>query len=200
MRFPLLFVLAACYCCATATESNAEASLENQAPPPLAAASEAPAVAVFSQNDPQWARVRLGNGTMAQQGCLVTSLAMALSTAGISVNPRELAGTLAEAGLIDRRGRFIWNLPATFPLGIAARVMLGRHDAVEQVRSKLQDGMLVLLRLNHSASGHRGEHWVLAVRCTGGDIVVADPKRGVGSLLGFYGRLGIREMVVLAPR
>lgn len=196
MRSALLFVFVACLLCATATESKADELPDTPAPPAPASAgpSVQPLVSVLYQSDPRWAHARLGRSTIGRQGCLDTVMAMI-----IGKDPRQARDLLLRYGLLTARGQLVWDFPEGFPIAIVNRIMLGRDDAVARVRENLQQGMFVLLQLKHSASGRRGQHWVLGLAETGDDILVIDPVHGPGTLRDLYGRIAVREMVVVKP-
>ena len=65
----------------------------------------------FLQKDPRWARDRLGRSsdTLASDGCVVTSVAMALGNLGFETDPADLNTRLTETGNYTPRGWLIWN-------------------------------------------------------------------------------------------
>jgi hypothetical protein len=65
----------------------------------------------FSQKDPRWASDPLGQSgdTLASDGCVVTSVAMALGNLGFQTNPKDLNKRLMETGNYTPRGWLIWN-------------------------------------------------------------------------------------------
>ena len=65
----------------------------------------------YSQKDPRWARDELGRSgdTLASDGCVVTSVAMALGNLGFDTTPGDLNDRLTKTGNYTPRGWLIWN-------------------------------------------------------------------------------------------
>ncbi len=65
----------------------------------------------FLQKDPRWGSDRLGKSsdTMASDGCVVTSVAMALGNLGFQTTPGDLNARLTRTGNYTPRGWLIWN-------------------------------------------------------------------------------------------
>lgn len=66
---------------------------------------------VYSQKDPKWGRDKLGktNASVAKEGCVVTSVAMALGNLGFNTNPGDLNMRLTHTDNFTKRGWLIWN-------------------------------------------------------------------------------------------
>ncbi|MEK7602187.1 MAG: hypothetical protein AAB472_01765 [Patescibacteria group bacterium] len=154
----------------------------------------------FSQGDPAWRHARLGRSTIGRKGCLVTSLSMAAFHAGdTSINPLLLVQDLEAKGLVTKEGRIVpTKLGTALPLTPVARVRVTDATVAALIEAELKQGRFVVLRLNHSASGKAGQHWVYALKVENGDIFVADPGRGYCDFLkNLYGKIAVAEMLVL---
>ena len=65
----------------------------------------------FSQGDPRWADLLLGNtiDTLGQQGCAVTSAAMVLHAYGVDTDPQRLNAFLTTHGGFVGDGLLVWE-------------------------------------------------------------------------------------------
>lgn len=203
MRYLYMFVLAATLWAAAATS---EAQTLPATPVPYASSMEsaqkkpdAP-FTVYTQTDPRWKDVRFGGKTVREHGCAIFSLVQAFFMSGSPIDPLDLLELLDRERLLTRSGDLRWDFPPTLPVAFVMRKSLTQATAVADVERQLSQGMLVMLKLDHSASGKRGEHWVFVYKTAVDDLIVGDPVHGYGSLRDFYGRLGVSAMVVLVPQ
>jgi len=65
---------------------------------------------IYSQKDPRWAAMQLGESglTMEHWGCTITAVAQALTLAGWGVTPGDLVGALNNNGGFTKDGLILW--------------------------------------------------------------------------------------------
>lgn len=65
----------------------------------------------FSQKDPRWGKDRLGRkgGSLAREGCVITSAAMAMTNAGFPIDPGELNRRLTRSDNLTPSGLLKWK-------------------------------------------------------------------------------------------
>jgi hypothetical protein len=120
---------------------------------------------LYKQNDRQWAQERLGNGsnTIAKAGCLITSVAMALTAIGRSFNPSTLNGWLKAHSGYFSNDLFIWGSVGSLGLEYAGKV------SNDKIKTALSRDEVVMVNVMN------GVHWVLAIYMKGDTIFVNDP-------------------------
>lgn len=65
----------------------------------------------YSQKDPRWGQDRLGRkgGSLAREGCVITSAAMAMTNAGFPIDPGELNRRLTASDNLTSSGLLKWK-------------------------------------------------------------------------------------------
>ena len=128
---------------------------------------------LFKQCDAAWRNEQLGtgSGTICSDGCLVSSVAMALTGLGHGTNPSALNQWLKGHGGYVNGDWLVWG--SINPLGISWQGKVSNSV----IKSKLDQGYVVILNV------HNGGHYVLAYSYNGDNIMVNDPG---SSTAGYY--------------
>lgn len=129
----------------------------------------------YSQKDPRWGQDELGNSgsNLAKEGCVVTSVAMALGNLGYNIDPGELNRRLRETGNYTPRGWLIWKGVAEVTGG-QARAQF--YDTVSEplIQSCLARGDYPLVRF-YLPNGR--SHWAMILGRDGQGYHMRDPLR-----------------------
>lgn len=135
-----------------------------------AQASELP-INVYRQTDPAWANDRMGNGgTIGQQGCMMTSLAMAFR-----VSPKDLNrwlnanGGYANGGLLNHQRAAAFDGPGGIQYVGPGNLPLS-WDSID--RGIARGGVYI------TRSRRFSEHWVIVYKAGVGQAYYADPYDG----------------------
>lgn len=142
-----------------------------------------PAMFYLSQRDPKWAGVRIGATrlTVANWGCVATSISMLSSYGGFYLTPAQIARA---PGQFNALGEIIWMQLAktfkgrmTFQRRIGSKKFWKRDDAA--IKKSILGGpkLVCLLQVNN------GKHWVVATGIAGNDYWCADPIDGKKKLV-----------------
>lgn len=126
----------------------------------------------FVQHDPQWAGQRLGGSqeTLAEAGCTLVCVAMALHRLGFDWTPSQLCQRLKTAGGFTKRGHLIWKELGTVTDGrVKVRFPLLSHT---QIGRELAAGRPVIAKILLSGSV---QHWVLIIGQEGPNYWALDP-------------------------
>ena len=120
---------------------------------------------LYKQCDSKWGNEHLGtsSNTICKAGCLMSSVAMALSGCGHNYNPGTLNTWLKGHGGYVSGDLFVWG--SVKPLGLN---YIGKVSNAN-IASSLAAGHIVILNV------HNGGHWVLATSMSGSTIQVHDP-------------------------
>ena len=120
---------------------------------------------LYKQCDSKWGNEQLGTSstTICKAGCLMSSVAMALSGTGQNYNPSTLNKWLKGHGGYVSGDAYVWA--SVKPLGLN---YIGKVSN-SNIASSLSAGHIVILNV------HSGHHWVLAVSMSGSTIHVHDP-------------------------
>jgi len=127
---------------------------------------------LFKQCDAKWASERLGTSpnTICSAGCLMSSAAMALNTAGNNqINPSSLNKWLTENSGYVQGDLFVWASIERWGVTFKGFISNG------QIKDYIDAGFVVILNVNN------GGHWVLATGYNGDSINVNDPGYSVSS-------------------
>lgn len=150
----------------------------------LVLAPSAAACPLYKQCDSQWGNEKLGSGpdTICAAGCAMTSVAMALSCRGASINP----GSLDE--WLDSHGGFsgeliIWSAANAF--GVISFAGEGQYS-FSDLSAAVSRGNMVILNVRG------GSHWVLATGVSGSGFNVNDP----GFPTSYYDYSGVGTAVI----
>ncbi|GLQ24444.1 hypothetical protein GCM10007853_23180 [Algimonas ampicilliniresistens] len=131
--------------------------------------------AIYSQKDPRWGQDKLGpsNGSLAKEGCVVTSVAMAMTNLGYEIDPGELNRRLMETGNYTPRGWLIWNGVSEVSGG---KVRAQFYDTVSEplIQSCLAKGDYPMVRF-FLPNGRA--HWAMILGRTDKGYMMRDPLR-----------------------
>lgn len=136
----------------------------------------------FSQRDPRWSDIPLGNyggQTIGEAGCLITSVASALC---------DLTGDpwtpgLLDAWLCDHNGYQSGNLYSWYAVGALGLTVAHLIECllvpapIDQIETALAAGQAVIAEVDWSPGGEVDQHWVrvLEVLDGGRDLLLTDP-------------------------
>ena len=120
---------------------------------------------LYKQCDSRWANEQLGTSsdTICKAGCLMSSVAMALSGIGKNYNPSTLNTWLKGHGGYVSGDLFVWASVNSLGLTYVGKV------ANSGIQAALNANEIVILNV------HNGGHWVLATSMSGSTIQVNDP-------------------------
>jgi hypothetical protein len=140
------------------------------------------AVPRFAQGDVRWANDSLAGtqGTMAQEGCAVSSAAMVLSFYGLALDPGQLNQFLIDHDGFTAEGWLRWEKAADFVPGKAKHVYEDLPSFF-QIDSNLIRGNPVIIRLRLPGGV---THFVVIVGKRGFHYLIQDP--GSGGEQGIY--------------
>lgn len=126
---------------------------------------------MYKQCDSRWGGDQLGtsSNTICKAGCLMSSVAMALSGIGKSYNPGTLNTWLKGHGGYVSGDLFVWGSVNSLGLSYVGKV------ANANIQASLNAGEVVILNV------HNGGHWVLAHSMSGSTISVNDPGYNTAS-------------------
>lgn len=144
---------------------------------------------LYSQSDPNWSNIKLGNSssTMGAAGCAVTSLAIAISCLELETTLENFnAGTFVEAlndgYCFNDGGNINWScskLSEIVPsLQFVSNVSLNGNDAskIETVSSYAQNNEIILIHFVNSK--HAAGHFVVYSGVSGNSFITRDPAGG----------------------
>lgn len=138
---------------------------------------------VYSQKDSKWGQDKLGktSSSLAKEGCVVTSVAMALGNLGFNTNPGDLNERLTKTGNFTNRGWLIWNGVAEVTGGDAKATF---YDTVSEplIQSCLVRGDYPLVQF--SLPNGRS-HWAMVIGRDDKGFHMRDPLRTSNSPLIF---------------
>ncbi len=126
----------------------------------------------FLQTDLRWGNDILGNSsyTLAQQGCVVTDVAMVLNYFGYNVDPGSLNEEFTANQVYTENGSLLWyKIEDLYPVEYEYK----RFFSDWAVEHNLEDGVIPIVRVKYGDSGL--EHWVLIVGADGSDFLIMDP-------------------------
>jgi Peptidase C39 family len=134
------------------------------------------AVPRFAQGDVRWANDSLAGtqGTMAQEGCAVSSAAMVLSFYGLELNPGQLNQFLIDHDGYTAEGWLRWEKAADFVPGKAKHVYEDLPSFF-LIDSNLVRGNPVIIRLRLPGGV---THFVVIVGKRGFHYLIQDPGSG----------------------
>lgn len=131
------------------------------------------AVRPFRQADPRWGGDPLANtkGTLAAEGCAVTSTAMVLASYGVDTDPGRLNRFLTRNGGYVGNGWLVWEKAAEFPPGRCQKAYED-NASFARIDLNLLRGNPVIVRVR-LADG--GTHFVVIAGKAGWDYLIRDP-------------------------
>jgi len=131
------------------------------------------AVTYYLQNDPKWASEPLGasGSTLGGAGCLVSSIASAMSYHGLNYTPQEINGLFTENGVYTENGKVIWmNIKNAIP---EMDYEYSRVFDSGTIESLLMEGLLPIIEVKVRGIGI--SHWVTVIGSDGVDFLIMDP-------------------------
>ena len=127
----------------------------------------------YLQHDPAWSSDKLGNSnySLGQAGCLIASIASAISDLGVEVDPQQLNTELTAVDAYTADGDLIWyKIKEAFPTVDYHYTRVPTSVTIEQ---DLKAGRLPVVNVHYYQSG--ATHWVLIVGAADGDFLIFDP-------------------------
>lgn len=149
----------------------------------------------YSQLDPRWSTQTLGNGraTIGSWGCLMTCMAMALTSFGTTITPPELNQRAKANGTFDGSAinfgapaaigglRYKGNV-RSWPDREVLHAPWTGEDPIERIDKALAAGNIVVAQVdtkpnNGFFNSNNEQHWVVIVKRTpdGSDYLIIDP-------------------------
>lgn len=128
---------------------------------------------IYKQNDPQWAKEKLGNTeeSLAAVGCTISSVCMALAHYGITISPKQLNDRLKAINGYTQRGWLKWNAVATITdKTIVIRIPRQPSHALIDKALSAQKPVIAKIFLKFIIP-----HWVLIVGKSGQEYLIKDP-------------------------
>lgn len=129
----------------------------------------------YSQKDPRWGKDRLGRGgdTLAREGCVVTSVAMAMTNSGFSIDPGDLNRRLTQTDNLTHSGLLKWKGVSEVSGG---RVKATFYDTVSEplIQGCLAKGDYPLVRF-YLPNGR--SHWAMILGRSNKGYHMRDPLR-----------------------
>ena len=129
----------------------------------------------YSQKDPRWGQDRLGRGggTLAREGCVVTSVAMAMTNSGFPIDPGDLNRRLTQSDNLTHSGLLKWKGVSEVSGG---RVKATFYDTVSEplIQGCLAKGDYPLVRF-YLPNGR--SHWAMILGRSDKGYHMRDPLR-----------------------
>ena len=133
-------------------------------------------VTYYLQNDPEWGADKLGNSSssMGGSGCLVSSIATAISAYGFSYTPKELNEMFRDNDVYTESGLVIWKNIKNAVHEIDYEY--SRTFSVSSIENLLEEGKLPIIEVKYKGFGIN--HWVVVIGSDGEDFLIMDPLNG----------------------
>jgi hypothetical protein len=130
----------------------------------------------FRQADPRWGRDPLGQteGTLAGEGCAVTSAAMVLSSYGVDTDPGRLNRFLTANGGYIGQGWLVWEKAAELTPGRCEKAYED-NASFARIDWNLLRGNPVIVRVRFPGGP---THFVVIAGKRGWEYLIRDPGRG----------------------
>lgn len=128
---------------------------------------------IYFQHDPRWGKDTIGGSaeTMADVGCTVSSLSMALAHHGIEMSPGQLNQQLKEKGGYTKEGWLIWH--KVFEVtGGRVEITLPDQPTYALMDQALTAGQPIVANITMNGTVL---HWVLIVGKAGQEYLIKDP-------------------------
>ncbi|MCI9585365.1 MAG: hypothetical protein HFH45_01865 [Bacilli bacterium] len=147
----------------------------------------------WKQTDAEWGSVALGNSTVSEVGCLITSIAIQMARSGTKItnlpkeystfNPGALATIVNKNGGFDTRGNFQWNgfqdLASNWKIGDSVSVntsdnatLANKLSAELALAAEGKYQKYIVLQIHHDKSS---QHWVAVDSVLGNKVTIFDP-------------------------
>ncbi|MCI9279182.1 MAG: hypothetical protein HFJ02_00050 [Bacilli bacterium] len=142
---------------------------------------------IWKQGDPRWGKIRLGSSktTMSKSGCLVTSVAIAMTCSGTQINnassftPGALVNKLNATNGFNETGGLYWDASAIRSFApnfiyVGNRTVSGSPEQkVETIKQQIASDKIILLHFTNIK--HLSGHWVVLKSITDTTFTVYDP-------------------------
>lgn len=138
----------------------------------------------YKQNTGPWATMSYGNGTIAAQGCSITSLAIALSGYGYDFTPQKWSS----GSLISMSGQMKSYLNGSTRVAIGAEGTANvnvKAENKQDIQSHLKTGDIVIIHVLGNKKGYSNpytsnQHWMalLDINEDGSQVYVSNPYAG----------------------
>ena len=133
----------------------------------------------YSQTDPRWAGTPIGNDTIGNSGCVVSSLAMAIaSLLSKNINPGEVATRWK--GAFNSSGAIKWNQFVEMvqqDTGLKGTVISNSNEALQYLSKNIPVVLYGKKNGNVYGTADGNNHAVLGLRNTTDGIIINDPGR-----------------------
>lgn len=138
---------------------------------------------ILGQRDSEWNLIRLGfgTGTIGQYGCVLTSIAMGLRIKGWDFNPIDVNNRLKDVNGFtgSTKNLIVWTaLNNAFKDIIKYERSINYETIaapIDQLKSLLEQGKIVLLKMSAMNIGGKGDHFALAQKVEGDNVIIYDP-------------------------
>ncbi|SKC02615.1 hypothetical protein SAMN06296386_11448 [Lachnospiraceae bacterium] len=143
-------------------------------------------IKAYNQRDKEWKDDTLGNSgyTIGSSGCVLTSIASAISDTAGAMDPKSLNTYFTENNVFDSEGNLRWNVLDSLS-GFNAEVY--SETSREIVDKCLDEGRYPIVRVRTN-NGLGAGHYVLIVGAEEGEYICMDPLKGGFTTLESYGR------------
>lgn len=126
----------------------------------------------YQQNDPRWSSEKIGSSSssMGGEGCLVSSVANAMSYMGQDVNPQAVNESLSEIDGFDGPNLIWYKINQSYP---EIDYKYSRTFSNKTIEDHLKNGRLPIVKVRYKGLGIY--HWVVIVGAKDGEYLIADP-------------------------
>ena len=130
----------------------------------------------WKQANSPWSKLYIGNKTIGQVGCLMTSVAIQIARSGVytTLGANFDPGTFMEAHKANggfSGNSFNWDVTGVAPnFKYDGKIDANNSNAASKIADYINQGYYVILNLHHP-----GEHHVAVDRVEGGNIYMFDP-------------------------
>ncbi len=156
---------------------------------------------VWKQYDSQWGNISLGNSTVTNIGCLLTSVSMLIARSGTQItnlpngynqfNPGAFVTVVKQNGGVTSGGAFAWSgfsslapnwkIGNSVSLGISNKSQLAQKLSNElSTPAEGQYQKFIVLQIHHDKSS---QHWVAVDSVNNNEVYILDPGGGSGNTL-----------------
>ena len=127
----------------------------------------------YRQDDIRWKSDKIGNSsyTMEDSGCIISSIATAISESENALNPGELNDYLSKNNVFDLEGNLQWQTMNELP---GFHVEVYSDVSAEIIDSCLADGHYPVIKVHRKVIGSY-HHYVLIIGTEDGEYICMDP-------------------------
>lgn len=147
----------------------------------------------YNQRDSQWGSQYIGNSneTMAEVGCLVTSIAMVATHYGKNITPADIAASSNPFFYNTANMLWTWSGPVNGVMANRSRV--GYSSST--LDSALADGNPVIVRI--SAANSVGTHFIVITKKEDGKYIMKDPYESDGNNIPFTDKHSLGQITAI---